>query len=88
MLSCILAKLFNLMLRCNYLHVDFGPSYTVPLPNVSDYRTKSISYSDFRGIAISSIISKIFEQCILDRYGCYFSSNDDKFGFKKASAAP
>jgi len=31
-LSCILAKLFNLMLRCSYLPVDFGLSYTVPLP--------------------------------------------------------
>jgi len=55
-LSCILAKLFNLMLRCSYLPVDFGLSYTVTLPKVSDYQTKSMSYSDFRGIAISSII--------------------------------
>jgi len=47
-LSCILAKLFNLMLRCSYLPVDFGLSYTVFLPEVSDYRTKSMSYSDFQ----------------------------------------
>jgi len=82
-LSRILAKLFNLMLRCSYLPVDFGLSYNVPLPKVSDYRTKSLSYSDFCGIAISSIISKVFEHCILDRYDCYFSSNDNLFGFKK-----
>jgi len=65
-LSYILAKLFNLMLRCSYLTIDFSFSYTVPL--VSDSRTKSMSYSDFRGIATSLIISKIFEHCILDRY--------------------
>jgi len=50
---------------------------------VRDYRTKSKSYFDFRGIAIRSIISKVFEHCILDRYDCYFSSNDNQFGFKK-----
>jgi len=49
-LSCILAKLFNLMLRFSYLPVNFGLSYTVLLPKVSDYRTKYMSYSDFRGI--------------------------------------
>jgi len=71
------------MLRCSYLPVDFGLSYTVPRPKVNDYRTKSMSYFDFRGIAITSIISKVFEHCILDRYDCYFSSNDNQFGFKK-----
>jgi len=71
------------MLRFNYKPVDFGLSYTVPLPKVSDYRTKSMSYSDFCGIAINSIISKVFEHCILDRYDCYFSSNKNQFGFKK-----
>jgi len=75
------------MLRCNYLPVDFGLIYTVPLPKVSDYRTKSMSYSDFRGSSISSIISKVFEHCILDRYDCYFCSNDYQFDFKKASVA-
>jgi len=35
-LSCILAKLFNIMLRCSYLPVDFGLTYNVPLPKVSD----------------------------------------------------
>jgi len=73
------------MLRCSYLPVDFVLSYTVPLPKVSDYRTKSMSYSDFRGIATSSIISIIIEHCILDHYDCYFSSNDNQFGFKKGN---
>jgi len=42
-----------------------------------------MSYSDFRVIAMSSIISTVFEHCILDRYDCYFSSNDNQFGLKK-----
>jgi hypothetical protein len=38
---------------------------------------------DFRGIAISSILSKIFEHRILERYSNYFSTNDNQVGFKK-----
>jgi len=47
--SCILAKLFNLILRCSYILTCRlrSYSYTVALPKVSDYRTKSMSYSDF-----------------------------------------
>jgi len=48
-LSCILFKLFNLMLRCAYMPTDFGLSYTVPLPKLSCH-TKSMTCSDFRGI--------------------------------------
>ena len=55
-ISCILVKLFNLMLRCGYLPIDFGLSCTVPLPKLNDIRTKSMVCSDFRGIAISSIL--------------------------------
>ena len=71
-LSCILVKLFNLMLRCAYLPRDFGQSYTVPLSKVNDCRTKSVSCSDFRGIAISCILSKVFEHCILERFNNFF----------------
>ena len=81
--SNILTKLFNLMLRCSYLPVYFGLSYTVPLPKLINYRCKSVSCSDFRGIAISSIFSNLLEHRILDRYECYFSSNDNQFGCKK-----
>ena len=40
---------------------------------------------DFRGISISSIISKVFEHCILERYGKYLTTNETQFGFKKKS---
>ena len=32
-LSCILYKLFNAMIRCGYVLSAFGQSYTVPIPN-------------------------------------------------------
>ena len=40
-LSCILSKLFNLMLCYGFLPRDFGQSYTVPLFKANDCRTKS-----------------------------------------------
>ena len=37
----------------------------------------------FIGIAISLILSKVFEHCILDRFGSFFDTADNQFGFKK-----
>jgi len=37
----------------------------------------------FRGIAISPILSKVFEYCVLDRFSNYFCTTDNQFGFKK-----
>ena len=45
-----------------------------------------MSVDDFRGISISSVISKVFEHCILDRYGGFLLSSDNQFGFKKKSS--
>ena len=81
--SCILSKLFNLMIVNSYVPAAFGYSYTVPLSKVSDCRTKALTCNDFRGIAISAIISKTFEYCILERFEHFLSSKDNQFGFKK-----
>jgi exonuclease III len=81
---CILNKLFNLMLLSGHLPYVFGLSYTVPLPKDGKASSsKSFSCADFRGIAISSILSKVFEYCILGRFDNFLSSNDNQFGFKK-----
>ena len=43
-----------------------------------------MTYDDFRGIAISPIISKKnFEYCFLDCFQSLLATNDNKFGFKK-----
>ena len=34
-------------------------------------------------IAISPILSKTFEHCILDRFQSFFRTSDNQFGFKK-----
>ena len=40
---------------------------------------------DFRGIAISPLISKAFKCCILDRLEDFLFSYDVQFGFKNCS---
>ena len=77
-----LAKLFNLMISIGYAPLSFGQSYNVPLlkSNCNAYG-KTITVDDFRGVSISPVISKIFEHCIYDRYGVFFESTDNQFGF-------
>jgi len=55
----------------------------VPIPKASDVRTKAMSCNDFRGIAISPIISKVFEYCLLHSFQSLLATNDNQFGFKK-----
>ena len=45
---------------------------------------KALTCDDFRGIAISTVISKVFEYCIVDRFSKFLSSSDNQLGFKKS----
>lgn len=84
LLPCVLAKLFNLMMDVGHVPRSFGLSYTVPiLKNNNSIYCKSVTVDDFRGISISPVISKVFEHCVLDRFGEFFLSCDNQFGFKK-----
>jgi len=86
MLPCVLAKLFNLCISAGCVPESFGRSYTVPiLKDKHAAFSKTITVDDFRGISISPIISKVFEHCIIDRFGDYFVTSDNQFGFKKTS---
>ena len=59
-LSVLLCRLFKLIMACKYVPVGFRHSYIVPVPKIKDLHSKSLTYNDFRGIAISSIICKVF----------------------------
>ena len=67
-LCVLLAKLFQLMMSCGYVPNGFRYSYVVPLPKPKECFSKSLKCDDFRGIAISPIMSKVFEYCVLDRF--------------------
>lgn len=68
LLPCVLAKLFNFMIKLGYVPHSFGESYTVPIlkGGISSHG-KSVTVDDFRGITISPVLSKVLEHCILAR---------------------
>ena len=84
-LPTLLSKFFNLLIEVGKVPVNFGLSYTVPLPKSNQAcAVKTLSVTDFRGISISPVISKVFENCILTRYKNFFGTSDSQFGFKKS----
>ena len=70
------------MLRIGYVPSDFGRGLIIPIPKKSNI-TKFTKIKDYRGITISPVISKIFENCILELAKDLFVSSDLQFGFKK-----
>jgi len=67
-LSIILSKLFQLMLLCSYVPSGFRYSYIVPINKPKECYSKALTDDDFRGIAISPIVSKVFEHCIVIKF--------------------
>ena len=68
--------------KVSYLGIGTG-NLPVPIPKLKDFRSKALKCDDFRGIAISPLLSKIFEYCFLEKYESYLKSLDNQFGFKK-----
>jgi len=79
----LLTKLFQLIILSGCVPNGFKHSYIVPIPKVKDTRTKPLAGSDFRGIAISPIISKVFEYCVIDRFKEFLSLQIISLGFVK-----
>ena len=79
--SVILSKLFTIMLLCSYVPQGFRYNYIVPIPKIKDSYSKAMTCDDFRGIAISPILSKTFEHCILDRFQSFFITSNNQFRF-------
>ena len=70
------------MLKYCYVPNSFGDGLTVPLPKDNSLRNLK-NYDNFRGITISPLVSKIFENCVLSKIDTFLNSNDRQFGFKK-----
>jgi len=58
--SIVLARLFQLILISGVVPAGFKHTYIILVPKIKDCRTKAMSCDDFRGIAISPVISKVF----------------------------
>jgi len=67
-LPVLLKKLFHLMISCSFVPDGFRYSYILPVPKLKEHYSKSLTCDDFRAIAISTILSKVFEHCINERY--------------------
>ena len=78
--SLHLLTLFNAMLKHSYVPPEFCTGTTIPL--LKDSNLDSYNIDNYRAITISSILSKIFENCLLSRFNRYFETSDLQCGFK------
>jgi len=82
------SSLYRVCITCSAVKIEhvpqsFGQSYTVPiLTSGCNAYGKTSTVDDYRGVLISPVISKVLEYCILDRYGTFLGSSDNRFGFK------
>ena len=83
-LHILLSILFTTMLKHSFVPQDFKVSTLLPIPKDL---SKSIHSSDnYRPIALSSIVCKIFDHVILDKHRGALCSSDLQHGFKKKNS--
>ena len=77
----MLSFLFTSILAHGYIPKNFMLSSLVPL--VKNKSGDLTAKDNYRPIAINSVLSKVFEIILLNRYSDIFSTSDNQFGFKK-----
>jgi exonuclease III len=77
----LLCRLFNAMLQCG--HVPRGFHYGIIIPVVKDPCGDISNANNYRGITLSPTISKLFEMCIMNKFGHLLVASDLQFGFRK-----
>jgi hypothetical protein len=83
----IVTRLYNLMLCAAYVPSSFRSSYIVPIVK-GDATGKALQCSDFRGISINSVFSKVFEKSLLRVFDEFFVTAENQFGFKSGVGCP
>ncbi len=76
----ILTKLFNLLILFGYVPDSFGMGIIVPILKPNKAATQVGSY---RGITLTPVFSKVFEQCLLKVLAPFFTTSPMQFGFKR-----
>ena len=80
----ILAKFLSAMLHHGYASPDFRQSVIIPIVK---NKQKSVNKStNYRGIALSSIIAKLMDVIIIKNERSVIQSTDFQFGFKEKSS--
>jgi len=75
-----LSMMFTALIVHGSITDDLSSSTVPPIP-----KGKNLNYSDstnYRGIALSSILGKIFDSYVLNRYDSMLTSSNLQFGFK------
>ena len=80
-LAIYLSVAFTTFLRHSFLPKEFLKSYIVPI--LKDKRGNISDPDNYREIAISSVVSKVFEHVLLHRSGDLWATGNEQFGFKK-----
>ena len=68
------------MLSHCFIPTSFSVSTMVPIPKGSNKYLTNIK--NYRGIALSSLISKLFDNCIISSNSYIFESEDLQFAYK------
>ena len=76
-----LTNLFNQMLKHSFVPEQFRFGFMVPI--VKNHQASHGDASNYRGITISPITSKLFEHALKFVFGGYLGTSDCQFGFKK-----
>ena len=79
-----IASLFNAMLNHSFVPKQFRLGFMVPI--IKDQSGNHSDSSNYRGITISPIVSKLFEHCLKNVFFESLSSSQHQFGFKKNSS--
>ena len=79
-ISVLLSMFFNAALSHGYLPSVF--TYSLLIPVIKDKAGDPASKSNYRPIALLSVLAKVLEKCILTVYSDFLSSTDHQFGFK------
>src|SRR6218665_2861137 len=80
-LCVLLSLLFNQMLLHDNVPAKFGLGVIIPVEKGA--ALENSKSDNYRGITLSSNLSKLFEMCMLELYGTYLLTSDLQFGFKK-----
>lgn len=76
----LITNIFNACLKFGYVPYMFSQGIIVPLLKGSI--TDKTVIDNYRGITISSILSKLFEKCLLPLLGNTLGTSELQFGFK------
>ena len=76
-----LKNLFNLIVKHGYVPKQYGDGIIIPL--VKDKNGDPCNSDNYRGITLCSTIFKIFELCMVDKFGSFLKTSDLQLGFKK-----